>query len=282
MSDVKFEVSQVFRHACAMAERRAVLWTLAAQKDMTKDGAVEAAVLKVLGLWRRRCNVLREVGWNQARTVRFQYMRNCPPSTVRACVSGSVRPCNMRAICPWCWCRLVVKATWDKVFGGMTRLSTLGTPEDPYKLALVSRMARMEDGPLLPRLAFDATAGTMDRTARALKAKGAVGWAMLSVVQPGKAGTRRWVYGTRVLALVPRDYEVPAGGEVAPSTRRGVAAAVGKFARYPAGMMFGDPELAIRLMAERGEHRLLRSAGAFYGGRAAGADAPTADRYLDL
>jgi hypothetical protein len=284
MADVKFRVTEVLRHSAAMAQRAAVLRPLARSKDMSKDNVVEAGVRRVLDLWRRRCNLLRELGLPVMQSVRFQYARNCPPVAVKCRSLGvQVHPCQMGNLCPWCWGRQVVEPVYDRVYRAMTALSTLGTGEDPYKLVLVTRSGRMPDDDLQPRTLFDVMSCGMDRTHRALKAKGAVGAVMLSVVHPGKKDTATWVYGTRVLALVPQDDAVPEGAVVAPSTKRGVAQLVGRFARYPAGMMFGEADFVVRLAASRGNHRLLRTSGVFYGSNTeADAGADEDHRHLDL
>jgi hypothetical protein len=284
MADVKFRMGEVLRHSGAMAERAAVVRPLSRTKDMSKDNVVEAGVKKVLDVWRRRCNLLRELGLPVLQGVRFQYARNCPPVAVKCrAVGRHVYPCQLSTLCPWCWARKVVKPTYDRVYRAMTALSTLGTGEDPYKLVLAVRAGRMPDDDLQPGLMFDMVNGVMDRTKRALKVKRAVGAVMLSAIHPGKKDTNTWVYGTRMLALVPQDYEMPPGSVAAPPTKRGVAQLVGRFARYPAGLMFGEADFVVRLMAVRGRHRLLRTSGVFRGSATEGdAGADEDHRHLDL
>lgn len=281
--DVEFRVTEVFKHAGALAERGAVIHPLGGSKDLVGDRAVEAAVGRVVEKWRRRCVVLQKAGLPIFQGVRFQYARNCPPVAVKCRVVGreGVFNCNAGQVCPWCWGRQVVKRAWDVVSGGMDRLSTLGTGEDPYKLVFVKRSFRAPDGERQPQALFDHLDGVMTRTARALRKKGAVGWAMLSVVHPGLTGSPEWTYGTRVLALVPQDYPPPDGSRTAQPTRRGVAVLVSRFARYPTGVMTGDPKATVRLLTARGSRRLLRFAGAFHGaGRRR--QPPAEGRFLDL
>ncbi len=218
-------------------------------------------------MWRRRCNELQKAKWPPANSVRFQYMRNCPPAGVSAKPGGreTVRPCGALVVCPWCWARLVAKRTWDVVTAGMTGMDSLfarGRVDPyPYKLILmVGRSIYPDDPETQPTTALDLTTLGLTRTKRAV-AKVSVAAAMLSVVSPCKSG---WVCSQRVLALVPGDFKVREGThEVLHPTRRNVAAAVALFARYPRGMMYRDADMAKRLLEVRSGYRLLRFAGAF-------------------
>lgn len=119
----------------------------------------------------------------------------------------------------------------------------------------------------------------MTRSKRKLK-KVSAGFVMLGIVAPGKQG---WVYSTRALLLVPKDYPTkPSAREFAPLTKRNIARGVARFARYPKGLLAEDLDRTMRLLGVRGRHRLLRFSGVFSGqpGRKLDDDAP--GRYLDL
>ena len=62
---------------------------------------------------------MQRVSWKPACGLRGQYLRNCPPSIVNARpaerADRTLHVCNVATICPWCWARLVVKKTWEKV-----------------------------------------------------------------------------------------------------------------------------------------------------------------------
>lgn len=286
MADVHFKTEFVPKHALALAQRAAVLRAITPKIVPVNEAAVEAAVFRTLQLWRRRCNVLKKAGWEAAKSVKFQYMRNCPPTCVSMRPVGDnryTRPCNVMALCPWCWARFIVKRTWDAVVPAMEAAGSLFSPDRigyPYKLCVLTAHGRMEDSGPQPRALLDQMSGQLTRSKR-LWAPLAKGSAFLAVVHPTKAG---WAYSTRVLALMPKAYQPIEGMRVvAEPTRRGVAEAVARFARYPVGMMYGDPVQTIRLLNERSRYRLLRTAGVFHGNPSQkGADPDDDTRYLDL
>lgn len=118
----------------------------------------------------------------------------------------------------------------------------------------------------------------MTRSKRKLK-KVSAGFVMLGIVAPGKQG---WVYSTRALLLVPKDYPTkPSAREFAPLTKRNIARAVARFAAYPKGLLTRDLGRTARLLETRGQHRLLRFGGAFSGQPSSKRTGNGAGRYLD-
>ena len=113
----------------------------------------------------------------------------------------------------------------------------------------------------------------------------AAGYAMFAVAAPGEEG---WVYSTRALLMVPRDYPTkltkPKTPEYTPLTKRAIARAVARFARYPRGMLTGDVRQTRRLLEGRSCCRFLRFGGVFtkLHGRGAKGETGRPPRYLDL
>jgi hypothetical protein len=287
MPDAKFTILSVPRHAGALAERMAVLKPLTPGLTLAKDEQVQVSARRVLELWRRRCNVLRQEGWELAQSTRFSFMRNCPMAVVHARPNSDqryTRPCNTIAICPWCWARRVVKRTWDSVTRGMELLHSLYTPERteyPYKLIVGTQNGRVDDSSSQPGDLINQMQSSMTTTKRAWK-RLAIGSAFLAVLYPAKSGN--WHYSNRLLALVPTAATVSDQYRVVTNpTRRKVAEAVARFARYPSGLIFGDPDMTIRLLNARAGQRMFRTAGAFYAGtRIVPPDDDEETRFLDI
>ena len=202
--------------------------------------------------------------------------------------SGSrakLKCCEHATVCPWCWSRLVVKRTFDQVVATLAKLGETFDPAAPglAKYKLIATVIRgVEDANVLqPKALLDWTDSTMRRT-KLKFAKVAAGSALLGVVAPSRAG---WVYSIRALALVPRDYPTkvtkPKTPEYTPLTKRSIARAVARFARYPKGMLTGDLGRTMRLLELRGDYRLLRFGGVFTKLHGRGDKGPPA-RYLDL
>lgn len=290
MADFNFTLVSVPRKAGALAERTAVLRPLTGLRDLTRDADVTEAVGRVLARWRGRCNVLRQTGWKGAGEVKFQYMRNCPPAGVYMRPDTRTRfsrACRQTAVCPWCWARDVVKRTYDATIRAMAAADSLyrpGAAGYPYKLVTATTRGTVADDGAQPRAALDRVARLLAQRSK-VTGRVTAGVAFLATVAPSGAG---WLYSTRLLALVPAAYEPrPDTRVVTHPTRRRVAAAVARFARYPAGLLTGDPAMAVRLLALRPEYRLFRLAGVFHGANrhrrppaAGGGSEP--GRYLDL
>ncbi len=289
MSDFRFNITKVLNHAGALAERTAVLRSICSQREMTTDSAVEDAVHLVMRLWRRRCNQLREAQWGPAVTKQFQYMRNCPPVSVVArpeTARGSSLPCNIAGACPWCWGRAIVKRTFDAVLGAMEATgSTVSTGVEgayPFRLAVYTRSVRVP-GFADPAPQFSQVSRGMDKTKTRFKAR-SQGFVQLGVVSPGKAG---WVVSHRFLGLFAPDAQPPKTATVIERpTKRKIAAAVARFARYPVGMLRGEIDPTVLALDRRLGFKLLRFAGCLHGGGSMPGDAdgsaPGTDRFLDL
>lgn len=287
MADVNFTTQFVPRHAGAKAQRLAVLKPLAPGVDLVHDAEVPAAVFQALGYWRRRCNELREVGWEPAQGVKFQYMRNCPPTVASMRPDnrrGYTRPCRVTSACPWCWCREVVKRTWDVVRAAMDQTGNMfvrgGGGNYPHKLAIRTARVLVQDSEDQPRTLLDKISTLLLRTKRVYE-KHSVGACYLAIVHPSKGG---WAYTTRVLTLLPQEYQVREGTRVVVHpTRRNVATAVARFARYPRGLMFGDADRLRRLLEVRSRYRLLRFAGVFSSNyRPGNSESDSDSRFLDM
>jgi len=288
VADVIYTLQSVPKHAGENAERSAVLWPLTGVRPDLGDAETDRGVQQVLALWRFRCLELHREGYPMFAGVKFQYARNCPPAGVVTSPDGGVRKlkrCGHSAVCPWCWSRLVVRRTFDQVVETLSGLGETYDRASPglsrYKLVATSLGGVDRDAKGQPRARLNLLDATMRRSKRRFE-KVAAGMAMLSVVAPSKSG---WAYSTRFLVLVPRDYPTKDGAvEYALLTRRAVARAVARFARYPKGVLTGDLGRTMRLLEARGEYRLLRFGGVFTKLHGKGAKGPAgpAPRYLDL
>ena len=105
--DIHFEVSFVPRGSIDRACWRSVLLRILAKDGkrirLESDEDVMEAVRRVMGLWRRRCLQLSELGWEAAAGKSLQYLRNCPPWMVAvqpSCDRGQPFQCMRSYICP--------------------------------------------------------------------------------------------------------------------------------------------------------------------------------------
>ncbi|QDU18930.1 hypothetical protein [Urbifossiella limnaea] len=267
MADVRFVVASVPRSAAAMAERQAVLCRVSGKREFQIDAAVEAAAKAVLRRWRTRLAQLREAGWGPIQGLKFQYARNCPPAGVVARPAdgerSSVRPCGLTGVCPWCWSRDRVLATFDRVWEVLLATGDARAGEVPAERPnrLLVRVVTGVSSARLPGEAMAAASYRIDKTVRTRRGL-LVGGYLLVTVQPRPSGG--WSWSIRSLVLAPAGYEsTPGSVEVARPTRRTVAAAVAKFARYPLGMMTADPGRTAEVLDARGPFRMYRAFGAF-------------------
>ena len=103
-------------------------------------------------------------------------------------------------------------------------------------------------------------AQVLDRSKRVLLRHGAVGIAFSASVSPAGEG---WAASSRVLSAAPSGLDVGDFRVVRRPTRRKIASSVGALARYPKGMMYGDPALARQALEARRGYKLLRFCGVF-------------------
>ena len=178
-----------------------------------------------------------------------------------------------------------MKRTFDQVVATLVALDETHDPAAPglakYKLIATVVRGTGDDHADQPRASLDWADSLMRRSKRKFE-KVAAGHVMLGVVAPSKTG---WVRSLRALLLVPRDYATkvtkPKTPEYTPLTKRAIARAVSRFARYPKGMLAGGVGPVRRLLELRGNYHLLRFGGAFTKLHGRGAKGPPA-RYLDL
>jgi len=77
----------------------------------------------------------------------------------------------------------------------------------------------------------------------------------MATVVPSKRGA--WMFSQRVITLMPwAKPEIPGAKTVTHSTKRNVAAAVARFARYPSWLMKGDPAAVVKILNARSGYRL--------------------------
>jgi hypothetical protein len=285
VADVRFVFESAPRSAPAFAQRVAVLHRIAGKSPNWSPEAAIKSAEAVLGKWRRVLVQLREVGWGPAQGVRFQYARNCPPAGVVAQAVGRdrVRPCHMLGVCPWCWARERVLATFDRTWEVMLASGDAAAGEVPAErpnrlrvLVATGVSAARDPGDVMAAVGY-----RIDKTVRTRRGVLA-GGLLLATVQPRPAGG--WSWTLRSLTLAPAGFPLkPGATEVESPTRRAVAAAVAKFARYPLGMMTADPARVAEVLTARGAFRLYRAFGAFSRNSRPGRRGPAAgQRFIDL
>lgn len=223
----------------------------------------------LIRLWRARANELAAHRFRGIRNVQdYVYAANCPPVGVKTQFKD-LWSCNLRSICPWCWCRQHVRETFYR-FSRALYAGAEDTPY-PYHLVLIRTHRYYPDGPdgwSCEEVVQDFVKHNKG-TYYQISMKAALGATSLCSIEPPRAYNQNpcWTVQHRLLALIreddERDYYVePDLGQLPEDKgayahrslerfdfpkRRDLAAAVGKYAEYPVLMMTSGPAQAIRV-----------------------------------
>lgn len=115
----RYEIKEVRYRAVDRAARYALSTVFspasAAEAGESEGGQIVQAYLSLGDLWRRRLLALRGGQWAALAGSKISFARNCAEVGVR--LDGyRGRPCGLRRICPWCWCRAHVQPLYHRLW----------------------------------------------------------------------------------------------------------------------------------------------------------------------
>jgi hypothetical protein len=253
----------------ALSARRAVLWLLSKEAGTTHP-ELKASARKVRQLWTERLNDLATTALPRYANRRLRLaMANCLPSTVRTVPGPTKLSCANTAICPWCYSRRV------QLLG-----NRLGLDDGERRLAVLTerRLLTAEhhlligarDGlPLRAELQHEAA--TCRALCRASRLAG-VFWHITA--EPGMlpAGDPAFVVRTRMLCVLGPGQTLPLRPEgwgvwdVPDTSQERVASSLEYVTTYPVGLLVGDLDVTVQVLAAREGLRLAECCGLLRGG----------------
>lgn len=232
---------------------------------------------EVSGHWRRRVLLLRSQGWSRVAGDVVGYAQNCPETGVWI-DRGSLKPCGLRTICPWCWCRYYVHETFWRLKYALWR--TVEEPRTPafqfdiYDCVTTEYWKRATSVPTLYTRVADLRATTIRQ-----EIPHNAGAFQLFTVEPPDTRSKypEWKIIQRILVLVGvgdpappdnptavrtskcrrvhRTVRLTAARDAAGLTQTQLAAPLGRVCQYPRQLLFGPRDLTVELLEFKGKYR---------------------------
>ncbi len=234
---------------------------------------VSGRIHSILKSWRIRVSILSDHGWSCAQGKDFQYIRNCPPYGIQVIDENpAARRCCRRRICPWCYSKTVVATAYEAV--EQTLYQGERRPDRGLWLHAIQRRWSWSLEDVTVKDVFD---GADSQRRADTGGDGVIGSFTLARVQPAKDNCIELVRST---ILVVKDGELPglAEGGRTKSLKKvkkaSMADLVGWACHYPAGVMYGDPQLTVEILDEAKRRRFrshFRTGALHWGGVEQGA-----------
>lgn len=162
MADEVFAFSWVPNGYGARLQRNAVLYELTGNCGSAEE--IIAGTQRLVGMWRARLHGLSETGWRPGyRGKDMQYLRNCPPTFVRA--APHTRQCKLRHFCPFCYARWVRKV-WERID------TTFPNPRSEAECAMVAPQLVEQPDDGVMAVEFVGDDDVQDRPLRAINLDG--------------------------------------------------------------------------------------------------------------
>jgi hypothetical protein len=269
--DISFEASFVPRSAIDRACWRSVLLRILARKGkrirLESDEDILEAVGRVMGLWRRRCRQLKELGWEGAVGKNFQYLRNCPPwmvSVLPSCDRGQPFQCMRSYICPWCWCRRSIIPAYNKLkesLAGCGMGWEKGKRDYPFKL--IGHRYSFLKGPGIDAMDAFVLATDFDKRGRKMAAQKTEGVISSVAVYPAKDGLFRLT--SAGVVLIPAGQDTTRKMVVTTPSDKNLARLAAYLFPYPSAMLLAPAERALEVLVARKGFRLMSATGVFLG-----------------
>ncbi|MBL9162075.1 MAG: hypothetical protein JNL18_04955 [Planctomycetaceae bacterium] len=269
----RFKVTGVSHNPEYKAARYALSAVLATDAVEGSDVAVGKSMALLIDRRRGQLGRLREAGWACLSDDKdYSFAMNCPPLGVLTNCQR-LKPCKKAHFCPFCWCRSYVSETYQRyrkvlfpvgADSPQVELQEFSVswvyPFEQYALddvltlthdAVKSRKVREPNG-ATSLLAFDVTE---------------VGWRVYFrelIIQPTRPASFEYPRPKYIPNESPKSarsirrtrlwYEE---GEEAPATPvRILIAAVGRLAKYPEGLLYGNAARVMELQEGLFRHRL--------------------------
>lgn len=237
--------------------------------EILSDGVIIADLIDIVQLWRKRLSELQKLGWDRTQRGGWLRLANCPPPFTYTWEES--RTCRNAHVCPFCWSRLVTRATYDRLVWAMfghdhaytvdakTGKSVPAVSQRWDVIDAVSRTFLKElASPELLLFELSKGLGSVHQFFR----NHALGAYALSTVEPEPSGG--WWVVRRGLVVVRPDLSValPEPTELlsyrrlsGPATHEDLARIVGRVCQYPAGLLTADAAEALKIIKARQGHR---------------------------
>jgi len=296
MNDTSFEFGAVPNRYPDKVQRIAVLHRLQQQSSSAEE--IRDSVQRLVGRWRARINELVTAGWSPRSTGdikhNIMYARNCKPTFVMT--EQRTRPCRSVLVCPFCYARWV-RDVWQVIDGNfppgrypdaeideegrelraieLTPPATQETRRTEFRYKLVLRQHEFtrpvvpdeNDMPASQHLASILKSIVENRKV-IIDMVDPVGAFMYTTIEPTQ-DRMNWLIKHRQLFKLEQAHPIPEAlvqatkGSIDPfcrPTRAIVLKAVAMACAYPVGLMQGDPDMVVDLLAARSAVKFKGSA----------------------
>jgi hypothetical protein len=267
--DELFDIKGVKKNCAAYAQRLSTLWPISGHRSLYEEEVVHD-VLALQKRWRKRLEGLKLKHWSDLEPKGvLQFARNCPLDCVKAFGRKALRPCKLRAICPFCRMRSAAKLfnIISTYLPARSQLRTRGLNLLEVSSMLV--LPRSDVGKYLSGHLLEWSL-VPKRLQRRLKPLGA--FRTISIDPKaihGQQSAYRLTY--RILALMPEGWVIPEWLDngrrkirlTYVQSKRQLVNVVGRTCRYPLGLMNGDLQMAIVCLNARRGKRLNEYTGCF-------------------
>ena len=277
----KYTFSNIPNDPVAKAQIYALsdLLTPTSSEALFDRSATAKAMYALHSQWRKRLAELRKENWAKLRGPGYMNHYNCPPPF--GYTKESVRPCRDYLACPFCWCRYVVRDTFDRVawaLYGTTDLIRMSAGDDsedsvnPIHLDVLDLTHRGYAEKSESLVTIAGKCQTSLSTTKDVLGDNSPGSYVLTTFEPDDG---RWRVTRRALALTYPDFSYDESTDQpnvrAKVTKFGVspkdlAGIVGRVCHYPAALLTGDVSDVVNILNVRsGPRGRTPRLSAFYG-----------------
>lgn len=264
MADFAFEFDGVVKRCRDYAMRQSVLWPVTRRRSL-RSSSVLADAKRLLGMWRWQATALRGAGWAELRSEgKLQFCRNCPPSLAVVSARRRARRCGVASVCPWCYARSV---------GDVFDLFAQFLPERGFSqdgLRLVEVRSRRLFAPREVGTHLDAALRNWRRVPKnALRMLSPLGAYYAITIAPRRGKSAAWQLSSRVLAVVPGGWAMPAGldngvrtvNDTSVRSRSELIPVVARTCRYQSGLLTAPADYVAMALNARSRIRCSATSG---------------------
>lgn len=253
----RFKVTGISHSAQHKATRYALSSVLATDSIEGSDVAAGRSMARLIDLRRAQLCRLRETGWAPlAADKQFGFVMNCPPYGVLTDRRG-LKPCTMPHLCPFCWCRYYVGTTHQR-FARVLFPPGQDSPQVELHEYIATWVYPFAD------YSLDHVITKLQNNFKTRKIREPAGATSMLVFDVTEVGWRASFRQLSIRPNRPRDFQYPPlpylpdespksvrslrrtrlwyeAGEEAPATPSQIlVAAIGRLAKYPEGLLYGN------------------------------------------
>ncbi len=270
MYDNLFKIVGISKTGLSFCQKITTLWSICGTRSLS-DLDVSTSINLVMNAWRARIMQLVDEGWHvPSAPGKVQFMRNCPPVIVRTeDVDRIFQPCCQYHICPWCHSRSIA-FLYNKLASFLPIRGGYSTPAFRLLEIRDNRVFVKKSAGKFIASVFKDWINTSRQLMPFLKAAGAYWRATIDPLTT-KKGRHLWRLAYSVLDKVPMDYVLPDFVDNGHRTirytdmksRRQLINIVARTCRYPKGMMWGPPDMALVALGVRRRKKCTALYGCF-------------------